>query len=280
LGTQVIPVELTVRELRFEVEVPGFRTQQITMVTTLLDTESYPKEDLDVSDCLQSVAYVDVCGGAKSGFVGVPYELSRLPSAIGRCRSCWIIRFRKKDTYLATGTTFRDHTSLFCELVDQVVEKKIPGDFTFDCYFTCADILNHIQGYDRGYVGDCKFNRKIWTKGIEIKASELAASIPSEDRKPVDIDGKRHLGMGDCQIRSGEGQTRHMYLVILAHSLLVSKMRQGRSHEKALALASTIGEACRKILRETLGRTITWAVDRAVNHCWSHEKICAALALT
>ena len=30
---------------------------------------------------------------------------------------------------------------------------------------------------------------------------------------------------GDCQLRKGEGQTRHMYLVIPAHSLLVSQMR-------------------------------------------------------
>jgi hypothetical protein len=31
-------------------------------------------------------------------------------------------------------------------------------------------------------------------------------------------DGKQHLGMGACQLRNGEGQTRHMYLVFLAYS--------------------------------------------------------------
>ncbi len=256
-------------------------------------------------------------------------------------------RFRKEVDCAATGTPFKDHTVLFCELVNWLVEKKVPGDFTFDCYFTNATILNHLQGLDRGYVGDLKFNRKIWTRGIEMSASDLAASITPEDRKPVDIgdkrqwyftrtiripnvghpvrivilwkkqddkeavkmlvtnrirwevtrilrvyrrrwtgtetfhrDGKQHLGMGDCQIRNGEGQTRHMYLVILAHSLLVSRMRQGSSHEKATVIASTIGEACRKILRESLGRTIAWAIDRAVNHRWSHEHICVALKLT
>ena len=42
-------------------------------------------------------------------------------------------------------------------------------------------------------------------------------------------DGKHHLGMGDCQLRSGEGQTRHRYLVMLTHSLLMARMRQGRA---------------------------------------------------
>ena len=46
LGAQVIPEELTVREIRFHVEVPGFRVETITLVTTLLDVELYPKEDL------------------------------------------------------------------------------------------------------------------------------------------------------------------------------------------------------------------------------------------
>ena len=46
LGSQVVPAEMTVRELRFHVEVPGFRVETVTLVTTLLDTELYPKEAL------------------------------------------------------------------------------------------------------------------------------------------------------------------------------------------------------------------------------------------
>ena len=92
-------------------------------------------------------------------------------------------------------------------------------------------------------------------------------------------DGKQHLGMGECQLRSGEGQTRHMYLVFLAHTLLIRQMPQGRVREWAQAVATTIGEACRRVLRETLGKTITWAIERATGDGWSHERIKAHLAL-
>jgi hypothetical protein len=47
-------------------------------------------------------------------------------------------------------------------------------------------------------------------------------------------DGKQQLGLGDCQLRDGEGQTRHMHLVMLAYSLLVRQLRQGHAYEWAL----------------------------------------------
>jgi hypothetical protein len=253
-------------------------------------------------------------------------------------------RFRKEEEDPAT---FKNHTTLFIELVDWVVAQQIAGDFTFDCYFTNAEILNHIHHQQRAYVGDLKFNRKVWFAGREMKASAVAAQIDAESRKRVTIgeqkywyftktihipqvdhpvrlvllwerkngaepvkmlltnrvyweisrilrvyrkrwtgtetfhrDGKQHLGMGDCQLRKGEGQTRHMYLVMLAYSLLVAQMRQGRASEWAHLMLTTVGEACRAVLRETLGKTITWAIDKATVAAWSHERILTHLALT
>lgn len=46
LGKRALPAEMTVREIRFRVEVPGFRSTEVTLVTTLLDPEIYPKEAL------------------------------------------------------------------------------------------------------------------------------------------------------------------------------------------------------------------------------------------
>jgi predicted DNA-binding transcriptional regulator YafY len=44
--------------------------------------------------------------------------------------------------------------------------------------------------------------------------------------------------MGDCQLRSGLGQTRHMHLVMLAHNLLMRQLRQRRAVKWALGTAT------------------------------------------
>jgi hypothetical protein len=41
-----MPMSLVVRELRYRVEQPGFRTKSITLVTTLLNEKVYPREEL------------------------------------------------------------------------------------------------------------------------------------------------------------------------------------------------------------------------------------------
>jgi hypothetical protein len=41
-----LPEKLPVRELCFRVEVPGFRPETVTLMTTLLDPEVYPKEEI------------------------------------------------------------------------------------------------------------------------------------------------------------------------------------------------------------------------------------------
>jgi hypothetical protein len=41
-----LPAELVVRELRYRVEAPGFRTRCVTLVTTLVDAAAYPAEAL------------------------------------------------------------------------------------------------------------------------------------------------------------------------------------------------------------------------------------------
>jgi hypothetical protein len=92
-------------------------------------------------------------------------------------------------------------------------------------------------------------------------------------------DGKQQLGLGDCQLRDREGQTRHMHLVMLAYSLLVSQLRQGHAYEWAYRKLTTIGEACRAVLTETLRTTINWAMERFTRCAWSKEHVIAHLGL-
>lgn len=250
---------------------------------------------------------------------------------------------REKEQRLAT---FKSHTVLCNELIDWVVAEQIPGTFAFDSYFTNALVCNHLAQYERAYVGDLKSNRKVWWRGIELRADEMAAQIPYDARRRVTTgsrtqwyftkkiwlpeythavrivilwphwnskepakllitnqtpwevtkvlrgygerwtgtetlhrDGKQHLGLGACQLRSGEGQTRHFYLVLLVHSLLISQLRQGRARAWATETLTTIGEACRAVLRETLGKTISWAVERATLDGWQPNEIKAHLKL-
>jgi hypothetical protein len=93
-------------------------------------------------------------------------------------------------------------------------------------------------------------------------------------------DGKQELGMGDCQLRSGQGQTRHMYLVMLAYSLLMSQLRQGHANDWALHRLTTIGEACRAMLNETLRTTLAWAIQQVTEKSQSYNHIVAKLRLT
>lgn len=261
--------------------------------------------------------------------------------------------FKKRERCEAEGEKFHDHGALFRELVDWVVERDIPGDFTFDSYFSSAENLNQIHsktdrwGQPRGYVGDLKTNRKIWYRGREIKADDLAASIDPasrkeirrgdarqwyftctvripgvdhkvrililwkhrRDKKPCKIlvsnritwevnrilkvyrhrwtgtetfhrDGKQELGMGDCQLRDGQGQTRHMYLVMLAYSALMSQLKQSSAKEWAFRRLTTIGEASRAVLGETLRTTLEWAVRQVLQNPAKARHIPALLGLT
>ena len=274
------------------------------------------------------------------------YLIANYVCASGKHYPLEFRRFRKKETCVAEKTPFKNHTILCKDLVDWVVKQAIPGDFTFDSYFTNAEILNHIDSNDRNYVGDLKFNRTISVDGKDWKAIEWVKNalgplcrrktsvdgkmqwyftksirIPGvnhtlrivvlwkqqRDTEPVKIlisnrtywevhrilktyrkrwrgtetfhrDGKQHLGMGACQLRSGEGQTRHMYLVFLAYSALMGQLRHDRAQEWARVRLTTIGESCRAMLRETLGKTIAWVVGQ-VQQGQSLSDIKAHLAL-
>jgi hypothetical protein len=251
-------------------------------------------------------------------------------------------RFKKRD--VCSAGEFKDHTTLCLELIDDASARGIPGDFTFDSYFTSAKILNYLHGRQRAYVGDLKLNRNVVYDGREQKLNAIAQQIRWQDKKPVRVgtrrywyfskrmripdvdhpvrivlfwkereepgaskalvsnrvvwevirmllvyrhrwtgtetfhrDGKQQLGLGDCQVRSGEGQTRHVYLVSAAYSLLMSSLRQGGPQDWARRTLTTIGEACRAVKAETLERMVDWIAEKLTGDHWSVSEIKAVL---
>jgi hypothetical protein len=91
-------------------------------------------------------------------------------------------------------------------------------------------------------------------------------------------DGKQQLGLGDCQVRSGEGQTRHVYLVSAAYSLLMRSLHQSRPQDWARHTLRTIGEACRAVKSELLEQQVDWIVEKLGDDQWSIPQIKAVLA--
>jgi hypothetical protein len=245
-------------------------------------------------------------------------------------------RFKKADQCEWTGEQFKSMIEQTKELIDWCLAKNVLGTFTFDSFYTCAAIQNHIHslknagGTERGYVGDLKFNRKLSFKGVEQQAVEFAKTIPPSDRKAVVTedgvkqwylsvcvkmphidhkvrvvilwrykndpeprnilvtnkihwnaerivmtyrcrwtgtetfhrDGKQELGLEDCQLRSGTGQTRHTYCVFLAHSLLEQRLDKTSLSGRACAKLQTIGESCRSLLRESIRTMVEWIVEQ------------------
>lgn len=238
-------------------------------------------------------------------------------------------RFRKREQ-CDDERPFKNHTDLAKELIDWVVAEDIPGDFTFDSYFTNAPIMNTLHAKGRSYIGDLKANRVIVVSGKQTSVTEWVKTLTPLVRTkftvgghtqwyftksvrlpnvnhPVRIlvlwseaeaatprkilisnrtqweahrilkvykkrwtgtetfhrDGKQHLGMGECQLRDGMGQTRHMHLVVLAYTALMRQLKHDRAFEWAHTRLMTIGESCRTIARETLGKTLAWAIEQS-----------------
>ena len=81
-------------------------------------------------------------------------------------------------------------------------------------------------------------------------------------------------------MRDHQGQTRHIYLVMLAYSLLMGELKQGRAREWALHRLMTIGEACRAMTREALRTTLSWAIEQVTERGLSFERVVAQLGLS
>jgi hypothetical protein len=68
-----------------------------------------------------------------------------------------------------------------------------------------------------------------------------------------------------------------MDLVMLAYSLLMDQLGQNRAKQGALRKPTTIGEACRALLRRTLRSTIAWAIEQVTDYSYDYDHVVARL---
>src|SRR5712691_7437337 len=138
--------------------------------------------------------------------------------------------------------------------------RAIPGDFTFDSYFTSAKVLNHIQSTTRAYVGDLKLNRKLVYDGREQSLQAVARHIPWQAKKPVRV-GNRRYWYFRKQMRIPD--VTHPVRIVLFW-----KERDDAEASKAL-----------------VSNRLLWEVIRGVSHllhmaflpgCTTHEANCAS----
>lgn len=186
-------------------------------------------------------------------------------------------RFRKKE-HCDDAHPFQNHTDMAKELIDWAVWEAIPGDFAFDSYFANGPIMNHIQRHGRGYIGDLKFNRIITVSGEHLSVSAWTKTLRPRMRTKFTVGEHTQW----CLPRSFGfrlGQTRHMHLAMLAYTALMRQVEHGRTFDWAHTRMMTIGESCRAVARETLGKTLTWAVTQA-QHGMSLPDIQHPLALS
>ena len=138
------------------------------------------------------------------------------------------------------------------------------------CYFSVTVRIPDIDHKVRSVVlwkqqGDAEAVKMLVTNRISWEVSRILRVYRYRwtGTETFHRDGKQQLGLGDCQLRDAAGQDRHMHLVMLAYRLLMQPLRQGHAWEWRYQTLTTVGEACRAMLRETLRRTVTWAVERA-----------------
>ena len=57
-----LPLSITVREIYYDIFIPGFRTQRVSLITTLLDKKTYSTLDLDVLQARHDHPQVAIAG--------------------------------------------------------------------------------------------------------------------------------------------------------------------------------------------------------------------------
>lgn len=83
---------------------------------------------------------------------------------------------------------FKSKIELACELVDDLLEKKIPfSDLVFDSWYFAEEVINHVEKSNLTWITDAQIDRLISFKGKWTRAGELSKLIPSVKFTEVNV---------------------------------------------------------------------------------------------
>ena len=147
-----IPETLTLRELRFEVSVPGRRTETITVITTLTDPEAYSAEDIATLYGLRWNVELDIRDIKQT--LGLDHVRCKTPHMVRRELWVTLLAYNLIRKVIATSAA---------------VHGKQPRRLSFT--LTCQTVL---ASWILLSTGSCRDPHQLWTAALEnIAAHEV-----------------------------------------------------------------------------------------------------------
>ena len=90
----------------------------------------------------------------------------------------------------------------------------MPSDnYLFDSWFAHdSGLPDHIESYNKDWIGPLRSNRKVTYAGEEIRVSALAERIDTFLE-----DSEQDLGLEDCEMQTNEGTSQHWHHLMAAY---------------------------------------------------------------
>lgn len=118
-------------------------------------------------------------------------------------------QYFKRDSDEAEQHGFRSKIDLACQLVDDAIERGCPARvFLFDSWYLSKQLTNHIESYDRDWIGAVTSNRKIRVKGEYVQIKEFAATLDKDDLSDVHLGDKTYRAFTKALQMSKLGKVR------------------------------------------------------------------------
>jgi len=165
----LIPPTLTLRELRFNVVVPGRRTDTITVITTLTDPEAYPQEDIAALYGCRWNAELDIRNIKQT--LGLDHVHCKTPEMVERQLWTTLLAYNLIRKVMATAAALHG---------------KQPRQLGFT--LACQTILS---SWMLLATGSCRNARELWCSALGRIAANEVANRPGRIEPRV-IKRRRH----------------------------------------------------------------------------------------